>query len=156
MIGDSFHLLAIDLPLAFVLVSPWLLIASTRNKSNAPLIVPAILLFVLGLSSLYVALIESPSAGHVLQNLRAGSELLRYLHDSTHLALSALLAATLMFVLGLLYWDAITIRFCRRHLAALFAVFASVYIVCTVWLLISAHLGASLARHASQHLHSSS
>jgi hypothetical protein len=152
MTGDSFHLLAIDLPLALVLVSPWLLIASTRSKRNAPLIVPALVLFVLGLSSLYVALIESPSTAHALQNLNAGSELLQHQHDLTFIALDTLLAATLMFVLGLLYWDANTTGFWRRRFVGVFTVFAAVYCACTLWLLKSAHLGAGLARHVSQHL----
>ena len=80
MIEDSFHLLAIDLPLAFVLASPWLLFASTRNERNAPLIVPALVLFVLGLSSLYIAFAESLPTAHVLRSLRASSELLRDQH----------------------------------------------------------------------------
>ena len=150
MTGDSFHLLAIDLPLAFVLVSPWLLIASTRSNRNRPLIVPAVVLFVLGLSSLYIALIESPSMTYAFQNMQAGSELLRHQHDLTFLALSTLAAATVMFALGLLYRDGIRNASWRKRYAAMFAVFSAVYGACMLWLLISAHLGASLARNMSQ------
>ena len=63
-----------------------------------------------------------------------------------------LLAATLMFVLGLLYWDANMVGFWRKRFVPVFAVFAAVYGACTFWLLNSAHLGARLARHISQHL----
>lgn len=151
MTGDSFHLLAIDLPLAFVLASPWLLIASTRDKRNAPLIVPAVVLFVLGISSLYVALMASPSTA-LSQDLRAGSDLLRHQHDLVYLALSTVFAAALMFVLELLYWDAITTAFWHGRTAFVFAVFAAVYTACALWLLTSAHQGANLASHVSQHL----
>jgi hypothetical protein len=83
MTGDSFHLLAIDVPLAFVLASPCLLFASTRKRRNAPLVVPAVVLFALGMSSLYVALIEGPSTAPVFKNLRPDLELLQHQHDLT-------------------------------------------------------------------------
>lgn len=152
MTGDSFHLLAIDVPLALVLVSPCLLLASTRRVRNAPLVVPAVMLFVLGMSSQYVALIEDPSTAAVFQNLPTDSEVLRHKHDLTYLTFGTLLAATLMFVLGLLYRDVITISLWRKRFAAVFSVFCAVYGACTLWLLIWAHRGASLARHISEHL----
>ena len=152
MTGDSFHILAIDVPLALVLVAPCLLLASTRRVSNAPLVVPAIVLFVLGLSSLYVALTEDPSTTALSQNPPTDSDLLRHQHELTHLTLGTLLAATLMFLLGLLYRDYFTISFWRKRFAAVFWVLCAMYGACTLWLLIWAHRGASLARHISEHL----
>lgn len=151
MTGDSLHLLEIDLPIAFVLVSPWLLIASTRKTRNAPLVVPAVMLFVLGLSSLYVALVENPTAASSFQNLHAGSELLRHHHVLISLAVSSLAAATLLFVIALLFWDVLTTGFWKKRLPAVFTVFAAIYGVCTIWLLAAAHQGAQLAEHISQH-----
>jgi hypothetical protein len=110
------------------------------------------MLFVLGMSSQYVALIEDPSTAAVFQNLPTDSEVLRHKHDLTYLTFGTLLAATLMFVLGLLYRDVITISLWRKRFAAVFSVFCAVYGACTLWLLIWAHRGASLARHISEHL----
>src|SRR5271165_7604988 len=56
----TLHLLAIDLPLACVLVAPLLLAANAlRKESNPALIVPAVMLIVLGASSLCIALLET-------------------------------------------------------------------------------------------------
>ena len=56
----ALHLLAIDLPLACVLVAPLLLVANALRKDGNPaLIVPAVMLIVLGASSLCVAFLET-------------------------------------------------------------------------------------------------
>lgn len=151
MTGDSLHILEIDLPIAFVLASPWLLFASARKNRNAPLVVPAVMLFVLGLSSLYVALVERPTAADTFQNLLAGSELLRHQHDLISLAVSSLAAATLLFVVALLFWDVLTAGVWQKRLPAVFMIFAALYGACTIWLLTAAHEGANLARHVTQH-----
>ena len=151
MTGDSLHLLEIDLPVAFVLASPWLLIASTRKNRDAPLVVPAVMLFVLGLSSIYVALVESPTATSGFQTLQAGLELLRHQHDLTAFAVSSLAAATLLFVFALLFWDVLTAGLWKKRLPVVFVVFAAIYGACTMWLLTAAHEGASMARHISLH-----
>ena len=153
MTGDPLLILEIDLPLAFVLACPWLLLASILKRRNAPLVVPAVMLFVLGLSSLYVALVESPSAAYAFQTLRMGSDLLRHQHDLTLLAISTLAAATLLFVIGLLFWDVLKSAPRQRRLTAAFVVFAAVYGACTIWLLTAAHEGAILAKHVVQHSH---
>ena len=150
MAGDSLHLLQIDLPIAFILVSPWLLIASARRNRNAPLVIPAVILFVLGLSSLY-ALVGSPSLVDALQNPRPGSELLRHQHDLMAWSFSSLAAATLLFVAALLFWDVLTAAPRRNRLAVVYTVFAAVYGACTMWLLIAAHREGSMATHISRH-----
>ena len=150
MDGDSLHLLTIDLPIAFVLASPWLLIASARKNRDAPLAVPAVMLFVLGLSSLYVALVESSTAESAFQNLKAGSELLRRQHDLMSFAISALAAATLLFVIALLFWDVLTTGVWKKRLPAVFVIFAAIYGACTMYLLTAVHQGASAASHLSQ------
>ena len=85
-----FIFLRIDIPLAFVLVSPCLRFASTRQVRNAPLVVPAVMLFVLGISSPYVAFTESSSTVSAFQNQWAAPELLQHLRDLRFLTLSPL------------------------------------------------------------------
>jgi hypothetical protein len=149
--GDTLHIVEIDLPIAFVLVAPLLLLASARRNRNEPLIVPAVMLFVLGLSSLYVALVESPSAGQAFRNVHAGAEILQHGHDLVSLAISTLAAATLLFVLGLLFRNALVIRVRQTGGYVTALVCGIVYAFCAVWVLMAAHQGAKLAKHLAEH-----
>jgi hypothetical protein len=148
--GDSLHILFIDLPVAFVLAAPWLFIISGLKSRNASLVVPGVVLFVLGFSSLYVALVENPFASETSGSLPMGADVLQHRHDLASLAFSTLAAATLLFVIGVVFRNvAISLKKTQPYLTSL--VFGTAYIACFVWLLFASHQGARLAQHLSEH-----
>jgi hypothetical protein len=151
LIGDTLRTFEIDLPIVLVLLAPLLLLVSARNNRNAPLIVPAVMLFALGLSSLYVVLVERPTAGHALRNVAVEVEILQHRHDLLAIAASMLVAAILLFVLGLVLRKPLVDRGRKTARYMLSITFGIVYATCAIWLLVAAHRGAGLARHLAEH-----
>ena len=142
------HLLAIDLPLGCVLVTPLLLAANAlRKDSNPAFIVPAVMLIVLGASSLCGALLETQPATEALRTGQAVAEVLEHQHNLVILAASTFVAATLLLCGWLLVWRALVARMQPRALSVTSVVFGLVYVLCSVWLIIAAHQGARLADH---------
>ena len=150
--GGTLHLLAIDLPLACVLVTPLLLAANALRKDRNPaLIVPAVMLIVLGASSLCVAFLETRFPSEALRTGRAGAEVLNHQHNLVILTISTFVAATLLFATALSVWRAIVNRMQPKSLSVTSVVFGLVYVLCSVWLIIAAHQGARLADHLAGH-----
>jgi hypothetical protein len=144
----TLHLLAIDLPLACVLVTPLLLAANVlRRGSNPALIVPAVMLIVLGASSLCVAFLETQPPTEALRTSQTGAEVLEHQHDLIILTVSIFVAATLLFATGLLVWRALITRMQPKSLSVTSVVFGLVYVLCSGWLIIAAHQGTRLADH---------
>ena len=150
--ANAVHTLIIDLPLACVLVAPLLLVATVlRDSRNAALIVPAVMLFVLGVSSLYVALVETQARTEALRNVQTRAEVLQHQHDLVMLVVSAVAVAILLFVIGLLVRRTLAARTRQTSWSATFVVFVLAYIPCAGWLLIAAHQAARLADHLAEH-----
>ena len=148
----TLHLLAIDLPLACVLATPLLLAANAlRKESNPALIVPAVMLIVLGASSLCVALLETQPATEAFRAGQAGVEVLDHQRNLVILAASTFVAAALLFAAGLLVWRALAVRLQLTALSLTSVVFGLVYVLCSVLLIIAAHQGARLADHLAAH-----
>ncbi|MGB7555420.1 MAG: hypothetical protein WBM04_13690 [Candidatus Korobacteraceae bacterium] len=148
----TLHLLAIDLPLACVLVTPLLLAANAlRKDSNPALIVPAVMLIVLGASSLCVAFLETRFPTEALRAGQAGAEVLNHQHNLVILTISTFVAATLLFATAFLVWRALVNRMQPKSLSVTSVVFGFVYVLCSVWLMIAAHQGARLADHLAGH-----
>lgn len=148
--GDSLRILFIDLPVAFVLAAPYLFIISGLKSRNASLVVPGVVLFVLGFSSLYVALVESPFTPETFVKVQMGVDLSQHRHDLALLTFSTLAAAALLFVLGVIFRSAV-ISLKKTQLCLTPLIFGAAYIVCFVWLLFASHQGARLAKHLSEH-----
>ena len=148
----ALHLLAIDLPIACVLVTPLLLAAiALRKDSNPAFIVPAVMLIVLGASSLCVAFLETqPPTGELLTG-QAGAEVLNHQHNLVILTISTFVAATLLFAAALFVWRTLVNRMQPKSLSVTSVVFGLVYVLCSVWLIIVAHRGARLADHLAEH-----
>lgn len=148
----TLHLLAIDLPLACVLVTPLLLAANAlRKDSNPALIVPAVMLMVTGASSLCVAFLETRFLTEGLRNGQAGAEVLNHQHNLVILTISTFVAATLLFAAALLVWRTLVNRMQSKSVSVTSAVFGLVYVLCSVWLIIAAHQGARLVDHLAGH-----
>ncbi len=148
----TLHLLAIDLPLACVLVTPLLLAASALRKDRNPaLIVPAVMLIVLGASSLCVALLETQPPTEALRAGRTGAEVLEHQHNLVILAASTFVAAALLFAAALLVWRALAVRMQPKAMLVTSVVFGFVYVLCSVLLIIAAHQGARLVDHLAGH-----
>ncbi len=148
----ALHLLAIDLPLACVLVAPLLLAANALRKDRNPaLIVPAVMLIVLGTSSLCVALLETQPATEALQTGQVGGEILEYQRNLVILAASTFVVAALLFATALLVWRALAVRMQPKAMSVTSVVFGTVYVLCSVLLIIAAHQGARLADHLAGH-----
>jgi hypothetical protein len=150
--NGTLHQLAVDLPLACVLVTPLLLAADALRKDRNPaLIVIAVILMVLGASSLFVALVEIQPATEALRASQAGAEVLEHQRNLVILALSSFIAATLLFASGLLAWRTLAARMRPTALSVTSLVFGLVYVLCSVWLIIAVHQGARLADHLATH-----
>ena len=150
--NGTLHQLAVDLPLACVLVTPLLLAADALRKDRNPaLIVIAVILMVLGASSLFVALVEIQPATEALRTSQAGAEVLEHQRNLVILALSSFVAATLLFASGLLVWRTLAARMRPTALSVTSLVFGLVYVLCSVWLIIAVHQGARLADHLATH-----
>ena len=148
----TLHLLAIDLPLACVLVTPLLLAANALRKgSNPALIVPAVMLIVLGASSLCVALLETQPSTEALRTGQEGAEVLEHQRNLVILAASTFVAAALLFATTLLVWRALAARMQPKAIAVTSVVFGLVYVLCSVLLIVAAHQGARLADHLVGH-----
>jgi uncharacterized membrane protein len=148
----TLHLLAIDLPLACVLVTPLLLAANAlRKDSNPAFLVPAVMLMVLGTSSLCVAFLETQPPTEAFLNGRVGAEVLEHQHNLVVLTANAFVAATLLFAAALLVWRALAVRMQARAMSLTSGVFGLVYVFCSIWLIIAAHEGAKLADHLAGH-----
>ena len=107
----TLHLLAIDLPLACVVVTPLLFAASALRKgSNPAFIVPALMLIVLGASSLCAALLETQPVTEALRTGQPGAEVLEHQRNLVILAASTFVVATLLLAAGLLIWRALVPR----------------------------------------------
>ena len=146
------HLLAIDLPLACVLVTPLLLAANALRKDRNPaLIVPAVVLIVLGASSLFAAILETQRAGAALPGSPAAAEILQHRHNLVILAVATFGAATLLFAAGLWVWKALSTRMQPKAFSVTSVVFGLVYVCCSVWLIIAVHQAARLADHLAGH-----
>lgn len=149
----TLHLLAIDLPLACVLVAPLLLAANAlRKDSNPAVIVPAVMLIILGASFLFVAFVETQPATEALRSGQAAADVLEHQRNLVILAVSTFVVATLLFATGLLVWRALAATMQPRALSVTSVVFGLVYVLCSVWLIIVAHQGARLADHLAGHL----
>ena len=148
----ALHLLAIDLPIACVLVTPLLLAANALGKDSSPaLIVPAVMLIVLGSSSLCVALLETQPPTEAFQTGQAGAEVLEHQRNLVILAASTFVAAALLFATALLVWWALAARMQPKAMSVTSIVFGLVYVLCSVLLIIAAHRGARLADHLAEH-----
>lgn len=144
----ALHLLAIDLPLACVLVAPLLLAANAvRTDCNPALIVPAVMLIVLGASSLCVTFLETRSPTEALRIGQVGAEVLEHQHNLVILAASTFVAAALLFATGLLVWRSLVNRMQPKSLLVTSVACGLVYAFCSAWLIIAAHQGARLADH---------
>ena len=149
---DTLHLLAIDLPLACVLVTPLLLAANVlRKDSNPALIVPAVMLMVVGASSLCVALLETQPATEALRTGQVGAEVLEHQRNLVILAANTFVAAALLFATALFVWRALAVRMQPKAMSVTSVVFGLVYVLCSVLLIIAAHQGARLADHLAGH-----
>ncbi len=148
----ALHLLAIDLPLACVLVTPLLLAANSLRKDSTPaLIVPAVVLIVLGTSSLGAALLETRSASDVLLNGPAAAEIREHQHSLALFAMSTFASAALLFATGLMAWRTVVSRMRPKSLSLASVVFGLVYVFASAWLILAAHRGAVLADHLARH-----
>jgi hypothetical protein len=148
----ALHLLAIDLPLACVLGTPLLLAANALRKDRNPaLIVPAVVLIVLGASSLFAATLETQPAAAALPGSQAAAEILQHRHNLVILAVATFVAATLLFAAGLWVWRALSTRMQPKAFSVTSVVFGLVYVFCSVWLIIATHQGARLADHLAGH-----
>ena len=148
----TLHMLAIDLPLACVLVAPLLLAANAvRKKSNPALIVPAVMLIVLGASSLCVAFLETQFPTEALRTGQVREEILDHQHNLVILTVSTFVSATLLFAIALLVWRSFVTRIQPKSLSMTSVVFGLVYVFCSGWLIIAAHQGARLADHLAGH-----
>ena len=148
----TLHLLAIDLPLACVLVAPLLLAANAWRKGNNPaLIVPAVMLIVLGASSLCAAFLETQPQTEALRTGQAGVEVLEHQHNLVILTVSTFVGATLLFATALLVWRSRIMRMRPKSLSMTSIVFGLVYVLCSVWMIVAAHQGARLADHLARH-----
>lgn len=149
--GNALHTFAIDLPIVLVIVGSLLLMAMVlRNKGHPELMVPAVMLTVLGTSSL-CAFFVSRAATEALRNGPMGAEVLQHRYDLFVLALSTIAAATLLFASGLLVRSALSRTFKKTALGVISVAFGLVYVLGSVWLLIAAHEGARLADHLTTH-----
>ena len=148
----TLQLLAINLPLACVLVTPLLLAANALRKgSNPALIVPAVMLIVLGASSLCVALLETQASTKALQSSQLGAEVLEHQRNLVILAASTFVAAALLFATALLVWRTLAVRMQPTALSVTSVFFGLIYVLCSVLLIIAAHRGARLADHLAAH-----
>ena len=147
----TLHLLAIDLPLACVLVTPLLLAANAlRKDSNPALIVPAVMLMVLGASSLCVALLETQPATEALRTGQAGAEVLEHQRNLVILAASTFVAAALLFATALFVWRAFAVRMQPKAMSVTSVVFGRLRSL----LRVADHRGtpgARLADHLAEH-----
>jgi len=148
----TLHLLAIDLPLACILVAPLLLAANAlRKESNPALIVPAVMLIVLGASSLCAALLETQPSTEALRTGLVAAEILEHQRNLVILAASTFVAAALLFATALFVWRACAVRMQPKAMSGTAVVFSLVYVLCSVLLIVAAHQGARLADHLSGH-----
>ena len=148
----TLHLLAIDLPLACVLVIPLLLAANRfRKDPNPVLIVPAVILIVLGASSLWVGLVETQPQIEAFQTGQAGAEVVEHQRNLAILAAITFVSAVVLFAAGLLVWRTVTAGMQSKAISMTSVVFGLVYILCSVLLIIAAHHGARLADHLARH-----
>lgn len=148
----TLHLLAIDLPLACVLVAPLLLAVNALRKDRNPaLIVPAVMLIVMGTSSLCVAFLETQFPSEALRTGQAGAEVLDHQHNLVILTFITFVAATLLFAIALLFWRSFVARMQPKSLSVASVVFGLIYVLCSAGLIIAAHQGARLADHMARH-----
>ncbi len=148
----TLHLLAIDLPLACVLVTPLLLAANAlRKDSNPAFIIPVVMLIVLGASSLFVGLLETQPATEALRSGQGAVQALEHQRNLFILAVSTFVASTMLFATALLVGRAFRVRMQPTALLVTSIVFGLVYVACSVWLILAAHQGASVADHLAGH-----
>lgn len=151
----ALHLLAIDLPLACVLVAPLLLAANTLRGNRTPtLIVPAVILLVLGTSSVGAALLETEPAADLVLGSQSAAKVRVHQHELALLAMWVFAAAAVLYALALLAWRAVVVRMRHRSLMMASVSFGLAYVVAAVWLIFLAHRGAILADHLASHVRS--
>jgi hypothetical protein len=138
-------LLVIDLPIVLVFIGTVLLIAARWWRDKAPqLIVPAVMLTVLGASSLY-ALVDNQAAV-AARSLQVSDEVSQHRYDLIRLGVTSTAAAALLFASGFLVYRMRT-GTAKRTASRVIVALEIVYFIGSLCLLGTAHRAASLTDH---------
>ena len=148
----TLHTLLIDLPIALVLFGPLLFVAATVGKdSNRALTVPAVMLSVLGASSLFAFYFDTYTAAHAIKYGDVTQEVLWHLHELRHITARTFIAMGLLFAGALLLSRLMVHMLSKTALRVYSIILGVVYALSCVWLLVVAHQGANLADHLASH-----
>ena len=149
---DTLHKIVIDLPLGLVILGSLLFIAATISKScPREFTVPAVMLTILGASSLFAFYVDSRTVVPALPDGQPSAELLQHQRHLGLLTVKTLVAAALLFAIALLFCRLVTHNLSQPALHISAVGFSIAYVTCCVWLIVVAHQGQRLANHLASH-----
>jgi len=152
MSSAAWHTLLIDLPIALVLFGPLLFVAAIAGKdSNRSLTVPAVILGMLGASSLLAFYFNAYVGTQLFEGGDATKEVSWHLYELGHITARLPIAIALLFACALLLCWLLVHRLGKAARRVAMVTFSVVYILGCGWLLILAHQGARLVDHLDGH-----
>ena len=150
---NTLHTFAVDLPIALVLLGPLLFVIAAMGKDRGRrLIVPAVMLSILGASSLFAFYLDTYTAASAIRYGGGREQVLPHLQELGYIATKTFVAMSLLFAGAFLLSRLTAQLLSKTALQISSAVFAVVNILCSVWLLVIAHKGANLAVHLAKHV----
>ena len=148
MSSAAWHTLLIDLPIALVLFGPLLFVAAIAGKdSNRSLTVPAVILGMLGASSLLAFYFNAYVGTQLFEGGDATKEVSWHLYELGHITARLLIARALLFACALLLCWLMVHRLGKVARRVALVTFGVVYTLGCTWLFTLVHQGARLVDH---------